>query len=369
MSCVVRSILVLLSSFCLGGILSAQPTWDTSVHYGTVLKINPVFPAITQPAWSVDVGVQLPRYKLFPQFTQRSWPLQLSGARWYLHLQYHQLGNPEVLGQGITLLPSLDMPLWRTKTGGLFWRQGVFVGWVSKTYDRETNPTNNLIGSHFNVYAQTRIGWQQNVKEQWSWGLGLSYSHFSNGRTRVPNLGINVPALYFQVRTRPAQLNRNPPPISASMGKKHFQTGVRVGWGRTTFKAPDGPQHSTYSIALYEQLHRVQKLFIWQIGTEWFFDQSSYAFALNQELPRPRHNAIGGAVFVGAELRLNPISFVLQVGPYLKVPFPNDYRVKTRFGVQFYGWPKDEKRAFIGAYVHAHGGEADFLDLGIGYLF
>ncbi len=345
-------------------LLPAQVPLEAGFHYGKLLKINPVFPPVTQNAWSFDLGWQIP--------AAPHKPLPLKNARWWLNFQFHQLGNPDVLGYALTLLPNLEIPVWQGPHGRLVFRQGIFLGWTTQPYDRQTNPHNNIIGGHLNLYSQTRLSWQQSVQGGWSWALGMSYSHFSNGNTRVPNIGVNVPAIFLQIRSGSLPQPGLERKSSSLEGKAGWATGARVGLGRHAFKASGGPQYSAYSLGLFETFQPVGKTFRWMAGTEWFFDQGSYAFAREQESGWPSRRALGGALFVGGELMLNHLSFVLQTGPYLKVPFPHNWKVYTRFGAQLYRWSLQERphqQWFLGFYVHAHGGEADYLDLSLGRMF
>jgi hypothetical protein len=59
-------------------------------------------------------------------------------------------------------------------------------------FDPENNPENGLLGSSENVYFSLAFEGRYNITKHWVAGLGLGFKHFSNGRYRQPNHGVNL---------------------------------------------------------------------------------------------------------------------------------------------------------------------------------
>ncbi|MCD4737165.1 MAG: acyloxyacyl hydrolase [Bacteroidales bacterium] len=59
-------------------------------------------------------------------------------------------------------------------------------------YDAETNPYNDVIGSWMNVYFNLNLVAYWQISERLDISLGWALSHFSNGRWRTPNKGMNL---------------------------------------------------------------------------------------------------------------------------------------------------------------------------------
>jgi hypothetical protein len=72
------------------------------------------------------------------------------------------------------------------------------IGYITRKYDLETNPTNNAIGSHFNAKVTLKLT-ATKYFNRYSLGGGLEISHFSNGAMTYPNLGLNLPSVFLQI--------------------------------------------------------------------------------------------------------------------------------------------------------------------------
>ena len=323
-----------------------QAQLEASFHYGRILKINPVFPEVSQNSWVATVGMHLPSVNAQP-------------IHFWLHAQLYQFGNPAVLGYGVSVMPSLEFRFFASQNAHLSLRQGASIAFMSNPYDRDFNPSNNIIGAPLSLAAQTSLAWRQGIGEDLAISLGGSFSHFSNGNSRVPNLGVNIPSAFLRVQWgRPTESI----PTKAFGGLKLNYWGVRLGLGTHAFKVPDGPNYLAWSISPFWSRKLKPKL-AFQAGLELFYDDGSGAFAREQELPDIAWQGMGIAPYIGIEYQIQRIGLVLQSGPYLKTPFPHGWRVYTRLGMEYH----IRSRLFIGGYIHAHGGEADYLDFTVGW--
>ena len=79
------------------------------------------------------------------------------------------------------------------------WNFGLSGGW--KEYDPVSNPLNNVIGTPLNAYLNANFFFSWIVNRNFNLNAGISFSHFSNGNTTLPNAGINVVGGYFGVRS------------------------------------------------------------------------------------------------------------------------------------------------------------------------
>lgn len=70
------------------------------------------------------------------------------------------------------------------------WNFGASFGW--KPFDEVTNPYNDVVGSKVNAYLNAGIMLSWRPDPQWTFTFGLDASHFSNGNTGYPNLGVNT---------------------------------------------------------------------------------------------------------------------------------------------------------------------------------
>lgn len=70
------------------------------------------------------------------------------------------------------------------------WNLGMAFGW--NAYDEGTNPENKVIGSKVTAYIDVDMYLRWMMSRYLDFNAGFSLSHFSNGNTTYPNLGLNT---------------------------------------------------------------------------------------------------------------------------------------------------------------------------------
>jgi hypothetical protein len=138
---------------------------------------------------------------------------------------YNNLGNDSILGRAYSLLPFIEIPIAGGKnlisgsTGfSASFRVGSGLAWLTKHYDVVENPTNNVIASSVNDITQFTFTGQYKASDEFTFTIGGSFTHYSTGAVRVPNLGINIPSARFGIRYQPKPYARSEylrPPASA----------------------------------------------------------------------------------------------------------------------------------------------------------
>ncbi len=92
------------------------------------------------------------------------------------------------------------------------WNLGLTFGW--KPYDEIDNPDNKLIGSRVTAYIGFDLYLRWIASRHVDLNFGLNVTHYSNGNTQFPNLGLNTAALrigaaYYINRHSPRLLYRH----------------------------------------------------------------------------------------------------------------------------------------------------------------
>ena len=112
------------------------------------------------------------------------------GAYQGIGLAYHefnpQLSNPVsvYLFQGARIFGGKRVSL------NYEWNLGLTFGW--NPYDSNTNPSNHVIGSKVTAYINADF-YANIILTRWlDLNIGASVSHFSNGNTAYPNMGLNT---------------------------------------------------------------------------------------------------------------------------------------------------------------------------------
>lgn len=106
---------------------------------------------------------------------------------------YNSFSNPKELGNPVSVYVFQGSRLARLSprlTLDYEWNFGASFGW--KKYNSESNPYNDIVGSHINAFMNLGVYLKWQVAPQWSLVAGVDAAHYSNGNTNYPNAGVNT---------------------------------------------------------------------------------------------------------------------------------------------------------------------------------
>ena len=134
------------------------------------------------------------------------------------------------------------------------WNLGLTFGW--KPYDEIDNPDNKLIGSSVTAYIGFDLYMRWIASRHVDLNFGLNVTHYSNGNTQFPNLGLNTAALrigaaYYINRHSPRLLYRHEamPAVSHDITYDLILYGA---WHQRGYYMSDGEAYilpGTYAVA------------------------------------------------------------------------------------------------------------------------
>ncbi len=244
------------------------------------------------------------------------------------------------------------------------------IGYATNPYDRVTNSKNKAFGS--TLMANTNIGLfykKEHFIDNFGLQAGLLFTHFSNGRTKSPNSGINSFLVNLGVNYDFSKTKNRI--IDTLVNKKKYVEPikynfvVRLGFNESPIIGSG--QHVFYHMSFFvdKRFNRKSAL---QMGTELFltnyfkdfikFKANAYP-ELNID-PNTDYKRVG--VFAGYELFVNKISLEAQLGYYIYQPFKNDISIYDRVGFKYYITPK----IFTSFSVKTHFFLAEALECGVG---
>lgn len=244
------------------------------------------------------------------------------------------------------------------------------IAMTTNPHDNQTNNKNSAFGSKFMENTNFAISYRkQNIVDRIGVQAGFVFTHFSNGRTKSPNSGINT----YNVQLG---LNYNFDEIAAYKkdtvtSKLKFTEPIRYNailrTGINESPIVGSGQKPFYHVGFYADKRLNRKSAI-QLGTEIFFtnsvkgyiDYMSGAYPERNIDPNTDYKKVG--IFIGHELFINRLSVETQVGFYAYQPFKSDIAVYDRFGLKYYFW----KNVFAGISVKTHGFLAEALEYNIG---
>ena len=109
--------------------------------------------------------------------------------------------NKEELGSPVGTYGFLSLPLLRlSESVDLTTDFGIGVAFGFKPFDPETNRFNRATGSSITAYLDWGLYLNYLLSTKLDVAGGLSFTHFSNGRTREPNIGLNTLAPRMSLR-------------------------------------------------------------------------------------------------------------------------------------------------------------------------
>lgn len=283
-----------------------------------------------------------------------------------LSFQYQDFKN-EHLGQAYAIGAHYNFYFWQRR---LMFRISQGIGWATNPYDKHTNYKNNAFGSRL---MSSNLFMLQYRKERVFGPVGLEagvvFTHFSNGRIKSPNSGIN---------TYGATIGLNydfgkplPEAVVDSVFadfKEPFRLSLYVRSGVNESQITGSGQKPFYhfSVAVDKRLGRKSAI---QIGADWFVSKYLEEFIRYSSVAYPQRNPIDPdtdykrlGVFIGHELFINRLSIETQFGYYAYKPFDYEMDFYQRAGLKYYIY----KNLFTGVALKTHGGRAEAIEFGVG---
>ncbi len=242
--------------------------------------------------------------------------------------------------------------------------------YVDTPYDKVENSKNKSFGS--SIVDNTNIGLsykKENLFDKFGIQAGILFTHYSNGRTKSPNSGINTYLINVGVNYDFDGVVKN---VKDTTYKKidyrepiRYNIVLRAGVNESPIIGSG--QHPFYHIGFYAD-KRIGRKSALQLGTELFLTQyfkdyikyRSVAYPTENIDPNTDYKRVG--VFVGHELFVNRFSIEAQIGYYVYEPYKNDISVYDRVGMKYY----ITKNIFTGFTIKTHLFLAEALEFAVG---
>ncbi len=383
-----RKYLVLFFLILLNFSLKAQNENNFSVylHSGMIVKnwLTPTFPernpsVLTEFRWAKQtVG-------------KKAWQADFNFPETAISFITGYLGNNLQFGTTFGIVPNISFnSLNRNK-----WRAhltlGMGLAYFNHPFDSISNPYNILIGAHITNMSFARIWFVRKISDNLDFRFGFTTIHASDAHYQIPNVGMNIPNLSFAFTYNPEEL----PKLNYhkdSIVNRRWHANLRAGLGIHEFAEttePVGtPKYRIYVFSPYasKRLGRIQQL---DIGFNFKYYTDFYKFIVENRL-FPEHQqrkATVASFFLADELLMNRFAFVMQGALDIYNPFYIAYDdltgrahnfsrfvetlTSTRLGLQYYLGDTMHRKggnAFIGIFVNANFGEADFVEMTTGIL-
>ncbi len=276
---------------------------------------------------------------------------------------YTDLSYPEVLGQAYALMPHIKFSIWERNSFNLSLKNCLGLGYLTKKYDRTENYKNTAIGTHLNLALNIVLESEITIKDNYIVSAGIGMTHFSNGRTAVPNKGINIPALKLGFAySKP----RNLPSTDEVLHQKRNTELIMVASGGFSADYPTGgPISPRAGLSTLISLP-VSKGLRLGAGHDFFYyyNKEHLLSHLTGDYQEQQHFNHGA--FFAFQMDFGRTSFLIHKGVYVydKHDFQRSF-FYHRAGFRH----KVYRNIILNLTLKTHYFKAQFIEMGIGYNF
>ncbi len=276
---------------------------------------------------------------------------------------FADLNYPDVLGRAFSLWPHISFTLFQGSSVNLHLRYGVGIGYLDNWYREQENEENMAISAPLNIAMNTALKAGFAVSENFFLHGGIGMTHFSNGRTRTPNKGLNIPSaqleLTYQFQPRPPLPER----------RKDFSEPDKYGLslylagGYNELYPPGGSKYPEFTLSstLNRSLSLKSRV---GLGADVFWGLSDKAvLSRKDQKPDGQFKLLKPGIHLSYEQVFSNTSFIVHQGLYLYARQDEDGRTYNRAGFRHYLGDRFQ----INLTIKSHLFRADFVEWGMGY--
>lgn len=336
---------------------------ESRIHTGIDLPFYKALRYLTQQdIYAFDFSVS------FPGYGKDYWEKLYRNPRQGMGFSYWSLGNNDVFGKAYVLYTFINIPFFRHAEKISFNYQISCGGaYLPRIFDINKDHLNRAIGSHTNIYIHLGIDGKVTILPRCELVIEAGATHFSNGKTRSPNYGINAGSLSLGLNYsfNNKAIVRSDPEIP-SMGNRNAQS-VIYSAGTKTYDNLLGRKYfvSSASYNIERILNHKRKI---GLGADLSYDGSiSEALASEDGTPEKHFNKLIRFGLHGSyAIRYKQLVLGIQIGHYLYYSRSTVITpVYNKMSIQYL-----ISRNLIGCIsVKSHMAKADCLEYGIGYCW
>ncbi|BDS14181.1 acyloxyacyl hydrolase [Aureispira anguillae] len=365
--------LLLMSAYGLLAQKSSKGMYiEGSFHFGKAFKHRSTI-TIDLPDFSYGTELNFE----IKTYGKKHWHERCGFPRWGLAVAYQYSGNAEQMGHCIAILPNVTVDFFRHKKIRLFGRLGVGLGLITKPFDRQTNPLNNMVGSYLNNNTSLRLGMAWRIHKNIELRPSATFNHYSNAASTLPNLGINIPSFQLGICYMPNPVEEEDyikvAPSERPQRSKRvqfsavFSMGFRELSPGSNLKYPIW--HSSVDAGLF--ITRNNRL---KAGIEYDYIGSSYAFTKHNGGYQDKDlhwEASRITLFVADEIMIGRFAILAQLGFYVTQNVGQPWFMSIRLSGRYYFMDPylNPATPFVTVTMKSHKIIAEYFSIGLGAAF
>ncbi|MDF2447911.1 MAG: hypothetical protein K0R26_415 [Bacteroidota bacterium] len=296
--------------------------------------------------------------------------------RWHRENNFPEVGisfnfidfaNPKQLGYCYALSPYVEIPL-NKKVRAIrpILRICWGVSYVTKKFDIDHNPKNIAIASHLNTFVQWKVLWHVKMSEKLRLEPGLSFAHASNGRSQVPNLGLNVVSLNLGLTYKfNGEVNKSELIDSSHTWPSRHEVLIWDAVGFNEHEPPGGPKYfaNTFGANYYYNVRNTHK---WGAGADVCYDtQNAYHLETSGNPANSWTDVMQLGIKACYAYNIGRISLPIEMGYYAISKPKEDGPIFHRIGIRYFC----RNGLMINFTMKSHWAVAAHFDYGLGYRF
>ncbi|MDO4728182.1 MAG: acyloxyacyl hydrolase [Bacteroidota bacterium] len=287
------------------------------------------------------------------------------------------LGDPETFGMPGAVFGFISFPLTDDRKRNIFSIEpSLGLTYNLMPYHAEKNAANDAIGAKMAVYASFRFGFNYKVNREIDFEYALEFTHFSNGRSFMPNKGLDMIGLQLGMK-----YNYNADQGKANADLYSNANLLPVRYLRSK-KETNYKEENPHSINVYAALSSVQtdktkgtktRYFVFTglaeyqykinnahgltAGLDYFYDGS-----LKEEFPNNPNKTRHLAAHAGYDFMFYRFTILAHFGAYLQ-PNPTKPFYFLRPALRY----DLGKRTYLQLGLKTNGFRADWVEFGVGF--
>lgn len=275
------------------------------------------------------------------------------------------LGNKAILGYGYGVYGFIEFPWTRSEKHVFTCKVGAGLGVVTKIFDQETNPKNVATSTHMNALICLGLQGRWYMKDGHALLYGMDMTHFSNGSSRVPNLGLNMPYLTLGYEFRIKKQEREIQQMAQFQRLPFIKGWTFSTVGIVSMKEIFPTEGKKYPVFALSGI--AFKQFKPKVGVEMALDiiSKQSIFGYRKYIEKSQWKILQVGAFLGYSIPLDRFRFVIGMGVYLKDRYDQDNELYHRVGMRY----QFDNGLLLNLVLKTHWAKADYVEYGIGYSF
>ncbi len=296
-------------------------------------------------------------------YGEEEWEQAYNFPDYGLYLLYQDFKNP-ILGHNYAIGLQYNFYFLNRK---LQFKISQGIAMTSHPHDNETNYRNSAFGSKFMENTNFALNFKQRVYGKFSVQGGLMFTHFSNGRIKSPNSGVNTYNANLGISYDFGDRKTYNKDLIAKSFKEPLKYNFVLRTGVNESLIIGSGQYAFYHPGIYVD-KRFGRKFSLQAGAEIFFSNFMKDYIRYRSVAYPESNIDPdtdwkrAGLFIGTEMFINRLSFEAQLGYYVYQPFKTENKIYDRVGAKYYFY----KNYFAGVSVKTHGFLAEAMEFNLG---